>query len=961
MYKSIKEVFMKKTRILVLCLSFFMILSFFPKSISAAGGTMINATTTNGKKVIAQNLNLTNVGVNTDRTKGYSVISNPGYSTDKGFLRDVGIEYDKFPAATDRVYRIDDPSKGDLVVGYQNAANYKGELVDVMVSYTNIKLFTNEDKIPSDLISTTYFHSAGKDILYKDKAYISTHGTLDGGTWLFNIKQCIIYYSFYKHSDNQTWKNPITTTNSVFVWQPLEYGTKIAYVNKDDTNVLVWPDSYITRDDVPKLKGKTFVQQAQFQTGYNGWGANGDGKITGYDSAMRLTPESSYSYLDGTSLVSAGLMPDGPVGSDFDPVSIGFITSNVNSHRFMFDASNDTSLARDRVSSNFFRPQFLNNRNLKVNIKTSATGAEITPTKTVALADPWNVTYSLKPGYELKTLTVDSHTLFSAGSVRSAYGDDWSYNHSSKKITSSLAKMDHKITAQATPIKYSISYVLNGGTNNSANPTSYTVETNTITLKDPTKANYDFVGWKEGNTISKGSTGNKTFTAQWTPKAYTITYVLDGGINNSQNPSTYTVESKAITLKNPTKEGYKFVGWEEGNTIPKGSTGNKTFTAQWELEEIKPDVPDVPEVLCDDPNAENYGSITEACIYPDPEPEVICNDPSATNYGSTTDACVYEEPEILCDDQSATNYGSTTEACVYPEPEILCDDENALNFGSTTEVCIYEEEPEVLCDDESATNYGSTTEACIYPDVPEILCNDPQAKNYGSTTETCKYEPDVPEILCDDPNALNYGSTTEACKFKDEPKILCNDKNALNYGSTTETCKYKEDAPKSFAINYVLDGGKNHQDNPSVYDTTQEIILKDPSKTGYTFVSWKEGNKIPKGSTGDKTFTAQWNKISYKINYTLNGASNDNSNPSSYTIEDEVILKIPSRAGYTCTWKEGNTISKGSTGEKTFTAECTLKNVPVNTGFNSSVFELAGIMSGSIAAAYILLKKKRED
>ena len=76
-----------------------------------------------------------------------------------------------------------------------------------------------------------------------------------------------------------------------------------------------------------------------------------------------------------------------------------------------------------------------------------------------------------------------------------------------------------------------------------------------------------------------------TLTAQWTVNQYTITYDLAGGTVEG-NPDTYTIETVAFTLKNPTKSGYTFTGWSgtgldgENNmtvTIPKGSTGNRTY------------------------------------------------------------------------------------------------------------------------------------------------------------------------------------------------------------------------------------------------------------------------------------------------------------------------------------------------------------------------------------------------
>ena len=78
-------------------------------------------------------------------------------------------------------------------------------------------------------------------------------------------------------------------------------------------------------------------------------------------------------------------------------------------------------------------------------------------------------------------------------------------------------------------------------------------------------------------------------TVQWTAHQYTITYDLAGG-TAERNPGTYTIETGAFTLKNPTKSGYTFTGWSgtgldgENNmtvTIPKGSTGERRYTAHW--------------------------------------------------------------------------------------------------------------------------------------------------------------------------------------------------------------------------------------------------------------------------------------------------------------------------------------------------------------------------------------------
>lgn len=88
---------------------------------------------------------------------------------------------------------------------------------------------------------------------------------------------------------------------------------------------------------------------------------------------------------------------------------------------------------------------------------------------------------------------------------------------------------------------------------------------------------------------------------------YNITYkgVEDEGVTFTEdNPEAYTVEDDNFTLNNPSKEDYVFAGWTfEGQTTPtttvtiaKGSTGDKTFTANWRsMEEPNPAVVNVEE------------------------------------------------------------------------------------------------------------------------------------------------------------------------------------------------------------------------------------------------------------------------------------------------------------------------------------------------------------------------------
>ena len=151
-----------------------------------------------------------------------------------------------------------------------------------------------------------------------------------------------------------------------------------------------------------------------------------------------------------------------------------------------------------------------------------------------------------------------------------------------------------KVTVSLT--EYAITYHLDGGSNHADNPAKYTVETETITLKDAERTGYTFMGWyanagftgEKVTQIAQGRTGDKALWAKWEMTTYSITYNLNGG-SHSGNPVSYTVETETITLKPANKADHIFFGWyasadfsgEKVTEIRKGSSGNKELYAKF--------------------------------------------------------------------------------------------------------------------------------------------------------------------------------------------------------------------------------------------------------------------------------------------------------------------------------------------------------------------------------------------
>ena len=117
-----------------------------------------------------------------------------------------------------------------------------------------------------------------------------------------------------------------------------------------------------------------------------------------------------------------------------------------------------------------------------------------------------------------------SHTTVPAGYSFSNYAVSAG---SLSGTTLTMPNQDVTVSAPYTLNTYTITYNLAGGSVAGANPTTFSVESETFTLINPTRTGFIFSGWTGSNgntpqttvTIAKGSTENRTYTANWTPDA----------------------------------------------------------------------------------------------------------------------------------------------------------------------------------------------------------------------------------------------------------------------------------------------------------------------------------------------------------------------------------------------------------------------------------------------------------
>ena len=134
--------------------------------------------------------------------------------------------------------------------------------------------------------------------------------------------------------------------------------------------------------------------------------------------------------------------------------------------------------------------------------------------------------------------------------------------------------------------EYTITYDLDGGTlgDGITNPTTYSEETETFTLQNPTKTGYTFAGWTGTDldeatvnvSVAQGSKGNRAYTATWTPNKHTVSYSVTGDVPDGYTaPAAAEAEYASLQTRKAAPDASQY-------TSKDGVPGTWTFTG-WTL------------------------------------------------------------------------------------------------------------------------------------------------------------------------------------------------------------------------------------------------------------------------------------------------------------------------------------------------------------------------------------------
>lgn len=449
------------------------------------------------------------------------------------------------------------------------------------------------------------------------------------------------------------------------------------------------------------------------------------------------------------------------------------------------------------------------------------------------------------------------------------------------------------VNAVYTPITYSITYVNKFNTSHT-NKTTFTVETETFALAAPQgKAGYVFSGWKNGNetvtSIMKGTYGNLTLEATWTPIQYNAYFYAN---NVYVDTIRFTVEDSVLssTPPVPVKNGYN------------GEWGAYTLGA----ENIRIDAAYTLEtyiITYGNLNGNENTNVTSYTILSD---DIILADlPSDSSYEFLG---WYNSRGERVTVISKGSYGNINLTAHWSGKFSIMFEANGGSPVPNSQLVLsgeYIQVPEF-----QPTKAGYTFDGWYYNgekwsfDTDTVMGNITLEAHWNIITYTATFYADGSVV-----DTVNFTVNDNSITPPNVPNKNGYsgkwDGYTLTLDNITVNAIY---TPIQYSIMYNGVNGLTHS-NPTTYTVESNITLSAPSeRAGYTFDGWFDSNntlvtKINAGTTQNLTLTAKWTPITY---YAVFTASGQTVASIPYTVNDATIQNIPTvpaKNGYNGAWE----------------------------------------------------------
>ena len=522
-------------------------------------------------------------------------------------------------------------------------------------------------------------------------------------------------------------------------------------------------------------------------------------------------------------------------------------------------------------------------------------------------------------------------------------------------------------------IEVHITYDLNGGRFINSSRQTEVVLKNKEDFSDfyrATKDYYDFVGWHVERASYNPDVNDAmlefSLKADFKPTVYKISYTNLFSDDKNKNPEKYTVESKTITLENPTRVGYTFEYWEgtdiKGTSttvvIPQGSTGDRSFVAEWEANKYSVAYTD------DDPNDDwklpdiedkfKTGTYDDKFAFPNYNSSKIVGYRRGykhTGWKSDKKTFTIKE-ESLGKDEYHVIWAEAEDVTLQPTWEERvwnweCDLDGGATEGKTKGTyTITSEDFEIVNSVKKPGNiflgwtYENDASTAADPDTPKSTITTPQTKmvvkkgTIGHFKFTAKWDP-ITYIISLNANGGSVSPSSAKAFYGKNYNIPTPTKTGYTFsGWYNGNSSFKSSGtwtllenisltakwtPKKYKLIFNSAGGSSVSSKTVTYDSSYSVSSS--TKKGYNFVGWFDasGNQYSGGvwktdaPTGEVTVTARWEPIQYKISLNANGGSL--SSGYSYTVayEQPYSLPTPTRTGYDFTgWYNGSSSVKSS-------------------------------------------------